>query len=429
MPPNLNTASWVAPTDLLLLAFVDETNSQYHGNTITGGFSSSGIVQPTATYFNNYQSMITSVNSYNSFRGVVYPIVQSLTGTGGALVLQTLAAMKGTTLTAADITATGTNVDVSILQTENPYENAPIPGTSPQQLLEPLEAYNWVAQYDKTSPASAVFTSQQFQDDLNALIDTDQNEELQFEPLDVIELTDSNYFDDISWTVTYKPETGSWESYMSYTPNYYINHTDYFQSGINSNDERHGLWSHLLSNKSYRVFYGQKFPYIIEYPIKNEYFSKRLESFNWNAQLRRYHNEYDYAPIEENPFTSVTVYNNYENSGRLTPIKNTGAISQLSKYPITKSDNTQEVLISYDNYRYNLDYFYNRVSSNRNNQPIWLWDDNQINKTINSKAVSFYGKKTLERLKGNFFMVRLERDGNTNYDLDFRWSEQLINPA
>lgn len=232
---------------------------------------------------------------------------------------------------------------------------------------------------------------------------------------------------DVSWTLTFKPETGSWESYMSYTPNYYINHTDYFQSGINSEDATHGLWSHLLTNRSYRVFYGQKFPYIIEYPEKNQYFSKRIESISWNAQLRRHHNEYDFAPIEDNPFTSVTIFNNYENSGRLSAVRNTGARSQLSRYPITNPDNTQDVLISYDNYRYNLNYFYNRVRSNRNNEPIWNWDANQIQKTINPRAVSFYGKKTLERLKGNFFMIRLERDGNTNYDLDFRWSEQTVN--
>lgn len=238
---------------------------------------------------------------------------------------------------------------------------------------------------------------------------------------------DDGSFTDVSWTITFKPETGAWESYMSYTPNYYINHTDYFQSGVNSNDDTFGLWSHLLTNKSYRVFYGQKYPYIFEYPIKNQYISKRLESFNWNAQLRRHHNAYDYAVIEANPFTAVTIYNNYENSGRLIPVLNNGAISQLSRYPITNTDNSQQILVSYDNYRYNIDYFYNRVKSNRNNQPVWLWDENQIDKTVNPNAVSFYGKKTLERLKGNFFMVRLERDGSTNYDLDFRWSEQLVN--
>tara|TARA_R110000868_G_scaffold74337_2_gene214891 strand:- start:4135 stop:10095 length:5961 start_codon:yes stop_codon:yes gene_type:complete len=241
------------------------------------------------------------------------------------------------------------------------------------------------------------------------------------------QVTNGN-FKDMSWTATYKPETGSWESYMSYTPNYYINHSEYFQSGLNSSDETEGLWSHLLTNKSYRVFYGQKFPYIIEYPIKNVYISKRLESISWNAQLRRNHNEYDFAVIAGNPFTAVTIYNNYENSGRLIPSKNKGTLSQLSKYPITRKDNSQEILSTYDDYRYNINYFFNRTKSNSNNQPAWIWDENQIDKIVNPKAVSFYGKSTLERLKGNFFMVRLERDGNTNYDLDFRWSEQTINP-
>lgn len=235
---------------------------------------------------------------------------------------------------------------------------------------------------------------------------------------------DNGNFKEVSWTITYKPETGSWESYMSYTPNYYINHPTYFQSGINSNGDDHGLWSHVLTNKSYRVFYGQKNPYIIEYPIKNEYFSKSLVDLTWNALLKRYHNEYDYAPIIENPFTKVNIYNNYETSGDLIPVLANGTLSQLSKYPVTNSNNTQDVLVSYDDYRYNMNYFYNRVKSNKNNQPIWIQDENQINKELNKKAVSFYGKKTLERLKGNFFIVRLERDGNTNLDLDFRWSEQ-----
>ena len=250
-----------------------------------------------------------------------------------------------------------------------------------------------------------------------------------FDTLTFQEQVDNGNLKDVSWTITYKPETGSWESYMSYTPNYYISHSDYFQSGINSNDDTEGLWSHLLSNKSYRVFYGQKFPYIIEYPKKNEYISQRLEAISWSAQLRRHHNSYDFSSIETNPFTTVTIYNDYENSGNLVPILNNGTLSQLSKYPITNGDNTQDILLSYSDHKYTTDYFFNRVKSNRNNQPVWLWDENQINKTINNKAVSFYGKSTLERLKGSFFMIRLERDGNTNYDLDFRWSEHTTNPV
>lgn len=527
-PPNLNTTQWVPPTDMLLLAFVDETHNEYHGSqisddftvgqgygtlngtetlTLTPGFfdglsgtvniigavnssspldtyvtysnfsglnldiasvtgyqsSSFGFInitatdgtntqtkglgllsqlisknlasevltnQPTSTFFSNYQDFLGDYNNhYAFFRGVLYPIVKNVSSTGGALVLQALAAIKGTTLTQQQIDDTNTTVDVSLLLTENPYESAPIPNTNPQEYLQPLENLGWVGAYDKLSPASEVFNSETFSQELNYLILGGEPGATIYEPLNEVSLQNEDYFKEVSWTISYKPETGSWESYMSYTPNYYLNHPTYFQSGINSEDEKHGLWSHLLTNKSYRVFYGHKFPYIVEYPIKNEYFSKSLESLNWNAMLKRYHNEYDYAPLVENPFTSVTIYNNYENSGELKPVLNKGTLSQMSKYPITNSDNTQDVLVSYSNYRYNLNYFYNRVLSNTNNQPIWLWDENQINKELNKKTVSFYGKKTLERLKGNYFIVRLERDGNTNYDLDFRWSEQTINPV
>lgn len=427
LPPNLNTNQWIAPEDLLLLAFVDEAAPQYHGNSLVGGFSSSSFVQPTNPYIEDYQKMVNTLESYNSFRGVIYPIVQGTPGE--ALVLQTLAAIEGRILTADEITQTNTSVDVSLLLTENPYENAVIPGTFPEETLQPLSTFNWVGQYDKTSPASAVFSSQQFQNDLNNLIVSGDDNEVLFQPLREVELTDTNFFEDASWTITYRPETGMWESYMSYTPNYYINHTDYFQSGQNTTDDKSGLWSHLLTNRSYRVFYGHKFPYIVEYPIKNTYLSRRLESIDWNAQLRHYHNAYDYATIEENPFDKVTIFNDYENSGNLIPIKNNGTLSQLSDYPITNNNNSQDVLVTYDDYRYGLNYFYNRVISNKNNQPVWIWDENQIEKIVNPKAVSFYSKKTLERLKGNYFTVRLERNSNTNLDIDLRWSEQTTDDS
>lgn len=416
LPPNLLTPEWVPPKNVVILAFIDETHPYYHNSELSLGFSAEGTTeaQPTDLFRNHVDDFVFNYeNNFDFFKGVMYPIVQD--NKGEALILHVMAAMEASTMTPTEITNTGATLDLSILETENPYSN-----------MVALKNYDWKAVYNKTSPASGVFNSSTFSTELNELVfEGAQKDELVYVPLKKIELTDNNYFKDASFTVTYKPETGSWESYMSYTPNYYINHTDYFQSGINSEDQRHGLWSHLLSNKSYRVFYGQKFPYIIEYPIKNEYFSKRLESISWSAQLRRYHNEYDYAPIEANPFTSVTVFNNYESSGELTLVKNTGSLAQQSRYPITNSDNKQDVLISYDNYRYNLNYFYNRVKSNSNNQPIWLWGCNQIDKVINPKAVSFYGKKTLERLKGNYFMVRLKRNGSTNYDLDFKWAEQV----
>tara|TARA_R110000772_G_scaffold72562_2_gene158393 strand:+ start:2458 stop:9570 length:7113 start_codon:yes stop_codon:yes gene_type:complete len=433
LPPNYNTPQWVPTTKMLLLAFGDTADPEYHSNTLVDGFSvGAGLFQPTPAYLADYNDFITLHGTFEYFKAIFYPINSAPETFGGALILQGLAAIKGTLLTQQQIDATNTTTDVSLLLTENPYFSYP---------LIPLENFGWVGQYDKLAPAQDVFSSQQFQQDLDSLILSESNNtttvtevrvitetEVALEPLDIIELTDPAYFKDVSWTITYRPETGGWESYMDYKPNYYVSHSDYFQSGLNTGATQFGLWSHLLSNKSYRVFYGQKFPYVIEYLEKNEYLSKRLEDVTWNAQLRRYHNSYDYAAIQANPFTKMTIYNNFENSGALNLIDANGTLSQMSQYPIKNMDNTQDILVTYDDHKYNSNYFYNRVLSNKNNELHWAWDENQIEKTINPLAVSFSGKKKLERMEGNFFVIRMERDANTNLDLDFRWSQQKIKP-
>lgn len=226
---------------------------------------------------------------------------------------------------------------------------------------------------------------------------------------------------DVSWTVSYKPEYGGWESYFSFSPNYYVGHNKYFQTGINGTES--SLWSHLVTNKSFGVFYGEKQPWIIEFPTVNDsYTSKHLESISLFSEAKRHHNEYDFAVDERITFNRMTIYSDRENSGLLNLVPNTGQLSLLSKYPVTNSDNSQDILISPNQKRYAANYFYNRVISNRNNQPIWLWDENQILKTVNDKAVSFTGKKTLEHLTSENFLVRLEYDTDSRYDLELKFA-------
>ena len=72
----------------------------------------------------------------------------------------------------------------------------------------------------------------------------------QEDKLTSIELTNPIYFKDVSFTVAYSPILEKWISYYSFAPNYYLNHQNYFQTGINNSNisfER-GLWSHLLCN-------------------------------------------------------------------------------------------------------------------------------------------------------------------------------------
>lgn len=246
----------------------------------------------------------------------------------------------------------------------------------------------------------------------------------QEDKLTSIELTNPIYFKDVSFTVAYSPILEKWISYYSFAPNYYLNHQNYFQTGINNsnNSSEKGLWSHLLTNQSYQVFYGKKYPFIIDYTTKTALTSKVINSVNFNLNTRRYHDEYDWAEIENKPMSAITIYNNLANSGELRLVNNTGQTNLINKYPKTAiNGKSQEILTTHKEEQWFVNYFYNRVIDNNQNKPLWLWDDNQINKTINTEVVKFKGKAVLESIKGMFANVRLTQDVETQFQYIYRF--------
>ena len=98
-------------------------------------------------------------------------------------------------------------------------------------------------------------------------------------------------------------------------------------------------------------------------------------------------------------------------------------MKQLSKYPVTRPTE-QDILITQNNGKWSFNHIFNRVKSNRNNVPTFLWDENQINKIVNPQAVSFYSKSVLENLSSDVFLIRLEQNGSTSYDLELKFTVQ-----
>lgn len=241
-----------------------------------------------------------------------------------------------------------------------------------------------------------------------------------------ITVQDREYFEDASWTLAYSPTHGTWISYYDFKPNYAIYYNGYFQTGINySEDESEiGLWSHLLTNKSYQVFYGKRYEWTIEYPIKNTYTNKVLDSLSLWVRTYRYHNELDYAEWRNNGINKAVIYNNTNNSGILDLVY----LDKLrqAKYPKTINKFTQQIPAVHYDEKVTFNYFYNRVINQDNNVPIWLNDGVGIKKSINYKAVSMTGKKVLERLRGEWFLVRLTQDKTSQFKQVFKWSEQTV---
>ena len=234
-----------------------------------------------------------------------------------------------------------------------------------------------------------------------------------------VSLQDARYFEDASFTMAYSFLTQSWISYYSFTPDYYINHQNYFQTGVNV-DKGFGLWSHLLTNKSYQVFYGEKFPWTVEMPFKNNMMNKTLNAVSYWLDSRRYHNDYDFAEKRNEGFNKAYVYNHSQNSGLLElNVAEKNNFFQQSSYP-KMGDDSMQILATENDKRWSFNYFFNEVRNEFNNNPIWLWDKNSITKSINKSALD-YRRPFKERLRGDWFTVMLTQDKDTRFKYILKW--------
>lgn len=228
---------------------------------------------------------------------------------------------------------------------------------------------------------------------------------------------DTEFFEDVSWTISYKPEEGLWNSYWSFYPDYSPFHKNFFQIGFNWGVHNETLWNHTMNNSSFQVFQGILEPFIVEYPIANENVGKMLNSISLNVEAKRYQSQWDFAQWKDVGFNKLTIYNNTNHSGDLV-LHAQKTLSDTRKYPITNvSNNTQDILFTSTEDKQNINYFFNRIINQQNNIPMFLKDKNNIFKLTNSRAVSFKGKRVNERLKGEAFLVRLTNDTESRFNI------------
>lgn len=262
----------------------------------------------------------------------------------------------------------------------------------------------------------------QLEDNSWACVEVDTVQPNQGDVLTPVNIPDPNYFEDVSWTIAFSLNTGSWMSYYSFYPNYYISHNTYFQTGRNNavDSSELGLWSHLLTNRSYQVFYGKKYPFMVEYPIKSEYATKRIGAVKLWTEAKRYSNDYDFSTTPNLTFNKSLIYNNVGCSGQLLLDVQQNSFSKIKDYPKTNANGTQNILVTnLDNYQFTYDYIFNRIKYNNTNIPFLLQDKNQIEKVPNNEVVKFYGINPLKKMEGDWFLNRL------TYDTDSRFSMTL----
>lgn len=238
---------------------------------------------------------------------------------------------------------------------------------------------------------------------------------------EVVELDNSKYFCNKSWTVSYSFFSKGWISYHTYKPNYYISNIDSFDSGLNNNST---LWSHLVTNKSYQVFYGKIEPFIVEFMNKASIQNSFVTSVEYGLDVIRYHNEYDNFYNQNIGFNKAIVYNNNQISGLLELVNtNPDDLSQIGTYPIIKPNST-EILTSNSENIWRFNDFFDLSKSEKNNLPLFLNTCSNDNKIINSKAINYF-KPEFEkgRIRARQSKVRLINDKYSNYKFIFLFSQ------
>lgn len=238
------------------------------------------------------------------------------------------------------------------------------------------------------------------------------------EPDTFVNLTDTRYFCNKSWTISYNFISKLWSSFHSFTPNFYNDFIDYTQSGLNN--EISNVWSHRVTNKSHQVYYGKLYPFIIDVFSDPSITNNVLNSIEYVNDVYRFINEYDFIYKQNITFNKAYVYNQHQNSGLLNLVlKNENDLSLLNPDDTVGLEGHFIQVSNAENvWRFN--EFYDSVSCDCVNAPLWFYDCNNVNKSLNYLALN-YNKYDLNRarIRGRMSHVRFVNDKWSNYKFVF----------
>jgi hypothetical protein len=254
---------------------------------------------------------------------------------------------------------------------------------------------------------------------LDKTVTYDQEEKVFKKGNEVVNLQDNKYFCDKSWTISFSFLTKAWTSFHSYKPNYYVDGIEYFSSGLNTNGT---LWNHNLTNKSYQVFYGKKYPWVIQTISKYDLSKNHLNSVEYSMDVIRYHGDYDPFYNNQITFNKAIVSNQGQSTGLLElEYNNKNNLNHLTTYPKVNANSTTIRVTNSDGiWRFN--QFYDLAPSRANNIPLWLNDCSNTIRTPNPAAINYQTPDLdKKRIRGEWNRIMLINDKHTNYKMIFKY--------
>lgn len=446
--PQLALSNVGANTDVLLLVFVDESNSP---GTYHDGVFGTPMSAPTAGYISDVNQFVNVIYpQFASFTAINYPI-QKDTDNNKNYLQHAIAAIEARSMTSTETNALTQNALFDNTQwntvrtnlQNNPYVGQPI-----------LRNYGWLYKENRVDGIDnngtaecpidgvSVITPCQFTNDVeellqNTVVTTTETITVTIQtPVTVYEtvagtpqlnIVKSNN----SWTMSYDIEDEEWLSWHSYLPNFYFYIAEKFYSWEHSNNN---IWKHNVKGL-YQNYYGVRHPYILEYVVKGN--DPRM-TYIWDyiklhtEALRYVEENKEYLDVDVT-FNKLLAYNSKQISGILNLINknsNTDLVVNLqpSDYLSEQVINTNESIIIDRNER---DWTVNDLRDIRINRNQTMFnksldsrqDEYFIDKIINPLSIDFNKDWTqLESFRDKYLVIRLIFDNFDNIKLITNYS-------
>ncbi len=257
-----------------------------------------------------------------------------------------------------------------------------------------------------------------------------------------------DYLDEINWTISYDPKLKIWLSFHDWHPEWLIPSNNHFLT-IKTKTELDALggivpgalpetkiWRHNVRTDSYANYYGDNYPWEVEYQIATPNAITTLRSIEYTLDVYKYFNngKDTFHKLDEN-FDRVVVYNSEQISGNLLlNIKTKNNPLDLLNYPLP-SANGIDIQFSKEENKFRFNQFFD-VTNDRGEYsgaqvPMWVTAPDGYHKVLNPVNTDYF-KTATEHKKfrhyGNRLILRRNISGENKMILKFVNNKYLLSP-
>jgi len=249
-----------------------------------------------------------------------------------------------------------------------------------------------------------------------------------------IQLTDTRYFEDASWTISYDPKLKAWLSFHDWKPTFMFPGRNHFMSVAKSTGStKDTIWKHNIRCDSYCNFYGINYPFEIEFVSSTGQGVTTMRSIEYLLEVYTIHNDCrDKFHVIDQNFDQAIIYNSEQISGVLQLVlKGKNDPLGMLAYPQI-NPNSISIQFSKEEHKYRFNQFWD-ITKNRGefppgfNLPMFTTASNGYEYPINPLYVN-YNKSILERKKFRHQVnkVFLRRVNSGSYKFLFKISNQKL---